>query len=58
MTPTLSGPGSWAGLSGTVDVATTIGQQLLDRGVPGLHIYTLNAPGSARQVWKNLGLGE
>jgi methylenetetrahydrofolate reductase (NADPH) len=39
-----------------VDVATMIGQRLLDEGVPGLHIYTLNRSTSALAVWNNLGL--
>jgi methylenetetrahydrofolate reductase (NADPH) len=41
-----------------IDVATSIGQQLLDRGVPGLHIYTLNISSSAKEVWTNLGLSD
>lgn len=40
-----------------IEVATTIGQQLLDADVPGLHIYTLNRSASALAVWNNLGLG-
>ncbi|HZQ84868.1 MAG TPA: methylenetetrahydrofolate reductase [Acidimicrobiales bacterium] len=39
-----------------VEIATDLGQQLLDRGVPGLHIYTLNRPNSATTIWNNLGL--
>jgi methylenetetrahydrofolate reductase (NADPH) len=39
-----------------IDVATSVGRELLDRGVPGLHIYTLNVANSAREVWKNLDL--
>ena len=39
-----------------VEIATDLAQQLLDRGVPGLHIYTLNRPNSATTIWNNLGL--
>ena len=39
-----------------IEVATQLGQDLLDQGVPGLHIYTLNRSASAKQVWSNLGL--
>ena len=39
-----------------VEIATELGQQLLDRGVPGLHIYTLNRSNSATTIWNNLGL--
>ncbi len=39
-----------------VDVATDLGQKLLDANVPGLHIYTLNRSASALAVWNNLGL--
>lgn len=39
-----------------VEVATQLGRELLDAGVPGLHIYTLNVAASAREVWQNLGL--
>jgi methylenetetrahydrofolate reductase (NADPH) len=39
-----------------IDVATELGQELLDQGVPGLHIYTLNRSASAKEVWNNLGL--
>jgi methylenetetrahydrofolate reductase (NADPH) len=39
-----------------VDVATEIGRELLDHGVPGLHIYTLNRSASAQQLWANLDL--
>src|SRR5581483_6727348 len=39
-----------------VEIATDLAQQLLDRGVPALHIYTLNRPNSATTIWNNLGL--
>jgi methylenetetrahydrofolate reductase (NADH) len=41
-----------------VEVATRLGQQLLEQDVPGLHIYTLNRSASAREIWANLGLGD
>ena len=41
-----------------VEVATRLGQQLLEHGVPGLHIYTLNRSASAKEIWANLGLGD
>jgi methylenetetrahydrofolate reductase (NADPH) len=40
-----------------IEVATRLGQQLLDQQPPGLHVYTLNRSASAQQVWANLGLG-
>jgi len=40
-----------------IEVATDLGRRLLDAGVPGLHIYTLNRSQSATAVWTNLGLG-
>jgi methylenetetrahydrofolate reductase (NADPH) len=39
-----------------VEIATELAQQLLDGGVPGLHIYTLNRSNSATTIWNNLGL--
>jgi methylenetetrahydrofolate reductase (NADPH) len=41
-----------------VEVCTALGQELLDRGVPGLHIYTLNFSRATTEVWANLGLAE
>lgn len=40
-----------------VEVCTTIARQLLDHGVPGLHIYCLNRMPSAAEILRNLGLG-
>jgi methylenetetrahydrofolate reductase (NADPH) len=39
-----------------IEVASDLGQQLLDEDVPGLHIYTLNRSASAKEIWENLGL--
>ncbi|MGB1580408.1 MAG: methylenetetrahydrofolate reductase [NAD(P)H] [Nevskiales bacterium] len=38
------------------DVVTQLCQQLLDAGVPGLHIYTLNQATATQAIWNNLGL--
>ena len=40
-----------------VEVATDLGRRLLERGAPGLHLYTLNRSRSVRAVCANLGLG-
>lgn len=39
-----------------VEVACEIGQRLLQEGVPGLHIYTMNQAASVQEIWSNLGL--
>jgi methylenetetrahydrofolate reductase (NADPH) len=39
-----------------VDVVTSLCQQLLDNGAPGLHFYTLNSAEAPMAVWKNLAL--
>ena len=39
-----------------VEVATEMGAVLLDAGVPGLHLYTMNRAASVREVCANLGL--
>lgn len=39
-----------------VEVAATLGEQLLAMGAPGLHFYTLNRSTSTREVYKALGL--
>jgi len=39
------------------EVVTSLCAQLLEKGAPGLHFYTLNRAGPALAIWDNLGLG-
>jgi methylenetetrahydrofolate reductase (NADPH) len=48
------GPGDVA--KAGVDAATELCAQLLDKGAPGLHFYTLNRSEATRQIHANLGL--
>ncbi len=40
-----------------LDVVTDLCRQLLDRGVPGLHFYTLNSPVASRAIYERLNAG-
>jgi len=39
-----------------LDVVTQMCASLVERGVPGLHFYTLNQPGLTVAIWRALGL--
>jgi methylenetetrahydrofolate reductase (NADPH) len=39
-----------------IDVTTDLCRQLLERGAPGLHFYTMNQADASEAVWSNLGL--
>ena len=37
-----------------VEVTTSLCQNLLSQGVPGIHIYTMNQADAAEAIWQNL----
>ncbi len=39
-----------------IDVTTELCQQLLEKGAPGLHFYTMNQAEASEAIWRNLGL--
>ena len=39
-----------------IEIATELGQELIDLHVPGVHFYTMNSAESTLEIAKNLGL--
>jgi methylenetetrahydrofolate reductase (NADPH) len=39
-----------------IEIATDLCRQLLDAGVPGIHLYAMNRSESVRSIYANLGL--
>jgi methylenetetrahydrofolate reductase (NADPH) len=39
-----------------VDTCVPLIAELLERGAPGVHLYTMNFPTAAKQIWTELGL--
>jgi methylenetetrahydrofolate reductase (NADPH) len=40
-----------------VETCAPLIAELLERGAPGVHLYTMNYPTAAKQIWANLGIG-
>jgi methylenetetrahydrofolate reductase (NADPH) len=40
-----------------VETCTPLIAELLEGGAPGVHLYTMNYPTGAKEIWANLGLG-
>jgi methylenetetrahydrofolate reductase (NADPH) len=40
-----------------VEVCTPLIAELIEGGAPGAHLYTMNFPTAAKEIWGNLGLG-